>query len=679
MVSERIVEEIKQRLDLVQYIGRTVDLKPAGRTHKAVCPFHVEKTPSFFVFPDTNSWHCFGACSEGGDIFSFVQKREGLSFRDALHALAEECGLRLEEESEQQEQKRLVQDRLLSCCEAAASVFQKWLLQRDDAENCRHYVKSRAFSAETIHRFGLGYAPNSWDNLLLVMSERGYDPEDLLLVGLVKRTERGRYYDALRNRLVFPIRNMRGRIVGFGGRIIEDDEHNPKYINSPQSIIFDKSSTLYGLDLAKDTIRKAETAVIVEGYIDVITAHQAGFNNVVASLGTALTEKQLRLVARYSSNVTLALDADNAGEKAAKRGLYRILTLQQQARKAKIEGPEAGLPNHNQLEGDIRVLMLPEGYDPDQLIREEPERWQKLITNAEPVIDYLIMQRINQVDLSDAIQKARVAADLLPLIRQLESNVVRHHYLQRLARLLQVDERHLEKEMAKYGGNRARKQSHNFQREAPAPPPPESSAPIDERQTAPEAKHEYSNASPDNPSQINNQSSSLPKATHQDNEPRDLEAYLLYLMLQSPLLVQEAQEVGLQPYMWQKTEHREIWQALLDNPPASVAHLEEFIQDFERPIAQQVRHIDSFYALFPPLEGQKWKNEAFNKLDQFFNLYEQRQQHQIKYLIDDLQSIVGDHKSPAEMQELLRRQTMIGQNSLKRQKQLHRRMQKHKS
>lgn len=679
MVSDRIVEEIKQRLDLVQYIGRTVNLKPAGRTYKALCPFHVEKTASFFVFPDTNSWHCFGACSEGGDIFSFVQKREGLTFREALHALAEESGLRLEEESEQQQQTRLVQDRLLACCEAAASIFQKWLLQRDDAEDCRHYVKSRAFSAETIHRFRLGYAPNSWDNLLSVMSERGYHAQDLVLVGLARRNERGGYYDALRNRLVFPIRNMRGRIVGFGGRIIQDDEQSPKYINSPQSIIFDKSSTLYGLDLAKDAIRQANRAVIVEGYIDVITAHQAGFNNVVASLGTALTEAQLRLVARYSPNVTLALDADKAGEKAAERGLYRILDLQKQARYQDNERAQQGQSKRSKIEGDIRVLMLPKGYDPDQLIMEEPERWQELITNAISVVDYLITQRIDQADLSDAVQKARVAADLLPLIGELESTLVRHHYLQRLARLLQVDERHLEKEMAKYGGKRASKPPNNFQREAPARQQLESPPLIDEMEAPPFASDDYTNAIPDNAYQIKNEPSSVPKATHQDNEPRDLEAYLLYLMLQSPLLVQEAQEVGLRPYMWQKTEHREIWQALLDNPPASVAHLEEFIQDFERPIAQQVRRIDSFYAIFPPLEGPEWKNEAFNKLDQFFNHYEQRQLHQIQYLIDDLQRIVGNHKLTAEMKEFLRRQAMIGENRLKRQKQLHRRMRKHKS
>ena len=457
MASDRVITEIKDRIDIVEYIGRMVDLSSSGQTFKARCPFHSEKTPSFFVFPNTKTWHCFGSCGEGGDIFSFVQKREGLTFRESLELLARECGIKLSEDNPQQRQMRAEQERLYSLCEAASALFQKWLRDRPDAKDCQAYIKRRNLLPETVHRFELGYAPKSWDHLLNTLTARGYDPRDMVQVGLARERRRNTgaghsspsYYDGLRNRLVFPIRDLQGRIIGFGGRSLEE-EQQPKYLNSSQSLIFDKSRVLYGLDLAKDEIRNQKRAVIVEGYMDVITAHQAGFTNVVASLGTALTTEQLRQLTRYSPNLTLALDADNAGQKAAKRGLETILALQKEQRRIQWERARQGKGKAEYTEGDIRVLALPEGYDPDDLISSDPDYWVELLNNALPLVDYLITSRLQNVNLNDSVEKTRVAADLLPIIGNLESAIRRDHYLRQLAQALKVDERVLSEELLTY-------------------------------------------------------------------------------------------------------------------------------------------------------------------------------------------------------------------------------------
>ena len=746
MASDRIIAEIKQRLDIVEYIGRTVDLKVAGHTFKAVCPFHVEKTASFFVFPESNRWHCFGACSEGGDIFSFVQKREGLTFREALELLAQESGVRLESESEAQRHVRAEEQRLLSLCEAAGSHFQQWLRTRPDAEHCRQYVKRRGLSSETIHRFGLGYAPNSWDNLLNVLTKRGYDANDMVRVGLA-RTRKGRgtqkvasqpsYYDALRDRLIFPIRDLRGRIIGFGGRALHD-EQQPKYLNSPQSPLFDKSGVLYGLDLAKDSIRKESRAIIVEGYMDVIAAHQAGFTNVVASLGTALTTGQVRLLARYSPNVTLALDADGAGQKAAERGLETILALQKEVRRVRWERARRGQGKARDVEGDIRVLTLPAGYDPDDLISTAPKEWAQLMADALPIIDYLIARRLDNINLDDPIEKTRVAADLLPIIADLESALVRNHYLQRLARLLQTNERLLAQELVKYskqarptqrrersdsksrrGENRKtwgsgdsktrgrperettphgdrdrsvhqptiRAQKLSSPPEPPwappvemdisteaeigldiydpfseahlgpppaEPPPPESE--WNENEAAYSEEIAWQDApdimgplppvvqSYDEPSQAPVPVPvpvQAPPSDRQTTETKagtlgQLEDYLLYLFLSRPAFLPEAINYGLRPDMWPETEHRQIWEALTQHTPATPAHLEEFIEELDAPIAYEVRRIIKQYVSQPAIDSNDWMLEAFNRLDHFLIRYQERQSHQLHYILDEL-------------------------------------------
>lgn len=700
MASDQVIIEIKERLDIVEYIGRTVDLTSAGRTFKANCPFHVEKTPSFFVFPHTNTWHCFGACSEGGDIFSFVQKREGLTFRESLELLAQESGIKLSEESAQQQQIRIEQERLYSLCEAASALFQKWLRDHPDGKHCREYVKQRNLLPEIVHRFGLGYAPNSWDNLLNTLSLRGYEPRDMVEVGLARERKRNSrspqaapsYYDALRNRLVFPIRDLRGRIIGFGGRSLEDQQ--PKYINSPQSLIFDKSHLLYGLDLAKDAIRQQKRAVIVEGYIDVIAAHQAGFTNVVASLGTALTTEQIRQLTRYSVNLTLALDADYAGQKAAKRGLETILALQKEQRRTQWNRARRGQGSANYAPGDIRVLTLPEGYDPDDLISSSPDYWVELLENALPVIDYLITNRLENANVDDPVEKTRIVADLLPTISNLESALMRDHYIRQLARALKTNERVLSDELRTYRQSGTTSQSYaqdkpRANREKPERPDSPKSAPgeppawhnhlpdaffeadqahldfdpallpmdsVDELPAPPEwltapyveenGWNEPQSEPQIEPVAIEPSGTSLPLSTSPFAEDvvkskgeslGQLEDYLLYLFLDRPGFLPEAVNYGLRSDMWQQSINRQIWDALTSNTPTTTTHLEEFKAELDMIVAEKVQEIISYYANQPQIDSKEWMFEALNRLDHFLIRDQERQAHQLHYLLDELQ------------------------------------------
>lgn len=663
MASDRVIEEIKQRLDLVEYIGRAVDLKRAGRTYKACCPFHVEKTPSFVVFPHTGTWRCFGACGIGGDIFAYAQKREGLNFSETLRVLAREAGVALEEETDTQKQARDQREHLVAICEAAAQQFQTWLRDLPDAQDCRAYVERRALSAETVHRFGLGYAPAAWDALLSALTARGYTAADLAMVGLAKERDQGGYYDALRDRLVFPIRDVRGRVVGFGGRALQDDQM-PKYLNSPQTPLFDKSRTLYAIDLAKDTIRTQERAVLVEGYMDAIAAHQAGYSNVVASLGTALTSEQVKLLNRFSPNVTLALDADIAGQRAAERGLDVVMNLQREVRRARWERAKQGQGKANDVEGEIRILTLPDGLDPDDLFRKDPQQWERLVAEAKPVMDYLIAQRLRQSDLNDPTQKARVAADLLPLVAEIDSSIIRDHYLQQLARLLHTDERTLAQEMGQAARQNQRRETR-AERKAergsePPPPPPSADSAWDEPPPDLLADEEWA---------LDVASQAPPLADEDGAEPLSLEAYLLFLFLERPTLVNHALERGLRADMWEGTEHRQIFDALVHNGPESAVHLEEFAQGLDAPVAGQLRRIVSFYATRPLLATDDWERETAARLEHFLIGYEARQARQLHFLIDDMQRTL--EADPDALHGLQQQQIAVQRSILQRQRTLH--------
>ena len=428
-----VVDEVKQRLDIVDVVGQYVQLQKAGRNYKALCPFHAERTPSFFVSPERQSWHCFGACGTGGDILSFVMKKENLEFGEALRLLAERAGVTLAERRPEEEAER---NRLREANEAAASFYHRALLSSEAGQTAKHYLEERGQDLKTIQDFQLGYSPSGWDSLCQHLRERGYRDEELVAAGLAVEGERG-LRDLFHQRIMFPITDMRGRVVGFGGRSLPiegQEEAQPKYLNTPQTAGFDKGSLLYALDKAKEEIRRQGLAVIVEGYTDAIAAHQHGFPNVVASMGTALTERQVRLLKRFSRDVVLALDADTAGQEATLRAVeYQDI-----------------------LGRDIRVVILPEGRDPDEVIRSDPENWPALLASAQPLLDYKFEAVSSALDLSQPRQRSQAVEELLPLLTAIGDRIVQAHYLQRLARLAQVRESDLHQMLLRQGRKRGR-------------------------------------------------------------------------------------------------------------------------------------------------------------------------------------------------------------------------------
>ena len=432
-----LVDDIKARLDIVDVIGSYVPLQRSGKNYKALCPFHEEKTPSFVVFPETQSWHCFGACGTGGDIFSFVMKKEGVDFQGALRLLAERAGLSLDAYQPEGDADARLRERLRELHAAATAHFQK-NLQHPAAAAARAYLEARGLEAETIAVFQLGFALDAWEDTLTYLKGLGFTLDELEMAGLVVRREDGRVYDRFRNRIIFPIHDTQGRVVAFAGRVLGDG--HPKYLNSPQTPIFDKGRTLYGYAQAVRAIRREDRVVIVEGYMDVLSAHQAGYRNVVASMGTALTPTQLRLLSRHTRHIVLALDADAAGQKAALRGIEVAREHLERDVRPMIT-PTGALRFEATLNVDMRILRLPEDMDPDDLIRQAPERWQTLVEEALPVVDFYIQHLEETLDLSTPQGKSEALQKMRPLLRELSSGTLQYHYIQKLARLLHVDER----------------------------------------------------------------------------------------------------------------------------------------------------------------------------------------------------------------------------------------------
>ena len=439
------IDEVKARLDIVETVTRYVPaLKRSGRTFKANCPFHTERTPSFIVDPGRGSWHCFGACSTGGDVIEFVRRIEGLEFREALHRCADLAGVELRPPSPRERREREENERLLSANEAATLFFQAHLDGPEGAP-ARAYAEGRGIDAEALREWQLGYAPASWSALLDHLLARGYAEEELVRAGLAVESERqgpgGRSaHDRFRDRLIFPTRDERRRLVGFGARALKPDDE-PKYLNTPQTPLFDKSGTLYGIDRAQEAARRSGQAIVVEGYMDVIAAHQFGMTNVVASNGTAITERQMRLVKRYTPNVVLALDADVAGSEAALRGIEAAAGAADRQLVAGVDW--RGLVSAQEvLDADIRVASLPEGEDPDSLLRADPERFRSLVAEALPVADYLFEAIPRAGDLADPRARSRALSALAPTVAAMADPVVRAHYVQRLARIGRVEERY---------------------------------------------------------------------------------------------------------------------------------------------------------------------------------------------------------------------------------------------
>jgi DNA primase len=450
-----IAAEVKSKLSVVDVVGETVQLKKAGTTYKGLCPFHGEKTPSFTVTPARDSWKCFG-CGEGGDIFSFVMKRDGTSFPEALKVLAAKAGVELDERTTREDARK---KRLRDVLESAIAFYHAVLTGSKVGAAALDYLHDRGFSDETIAKYQLGWAPGGWDTLARQLaSRRDIRGEELVEVGLAqpRQSGRGGVYDRFRERVIFPIRDANGSPVGLGGRLLPQDDgtatgmangrglqkdrgdapashrsDGPKYLNSPATPLFDKSRTLYLVDKAKGPIRKSGQAVIVEGYTDALMAHQAGFDNVVASLGTALTPGQVALLTRYAKKIALAYDVDAAGEKAGTFGATALEALIGQLAVA-----DTGV----ELD-EVKVVRLPDGKDPDEVVRETPDLWREEVRTAQPIVDYLIDFHARQVDLKTPGGKARFIDAIAPTLRAIPNPVMRDAYLQAIHARSGIEER----------------------------------------------------------------------------------------------------------------------------------------------------------------------------------------------------------------------------------------------
>jgi DNA primase len=444
-----VVDEVKDRVDIVEFVSQYVPLQKAGRNFKGLCPFHADTTPSFVVFPEGQSWHCFGACATGGDVFTFLMKKENLDFAEALRILAQRAGVPLAPRTEEQKQRDERQSLLRKANVAAAQYFHHLLLHATQAEEAREYLRGRQTTEETWKTFQLGYSLPEWDALRTHLMERGYPEEDIFAAGLTVEREGGGYYDRFRGRLVFPIHDAKGSVVGFGARALDDAV--PKYVNTPQTPLFDKSSILYGIHLARDVIRERGTAIIVEGYMDVLMAHQHGFENVVASMGTALTETQVRTLRRLTKSFVLAMDADAAGQQANLRGLEVVKQHYgvEHRQSPEIKETYSHIWLKRYVDANIKVITMPDGMDPDDVIRADPAHWARLTEKALPLMDYYFQSAATGRDLDSASEKSELVHELLPLIGEIGDGIERAFYLQKLARLVRIDERVLAAEMAR--------------------------------------------------------------------------------------------------------------------------------------------------------------------------------------------------------------------------------------
>lgn len=451
-----VVDDIKFQLDLVDIVSQNVKLRRTGKNYIGFCPFHSNtRTPSFVVFPETQTWRCFGQCNTGGDLFGYVMKREGWDFNETLKYLADKAGVTLHPVTTETEQAGRSREQLGAVLEQAVQFYRQQLVESDAGREALAYVRKRGLTDETIKTWGLGYAPAGWDELGKFFRHNGVSDSLLLEAGLLTQREDGETHDKFRHRLMFPIRDAYGKIAGFGGRVLDANDQ-PKYLNSPRTELFDKGRLLYGLDQARQPVRAAQQAVLVEGYMDVIGLHQAGFKTAVSGMGTALTEDQFRLLKKFTRNIVLALDPDAAGENATLRGL-------ETARKSMDEEGEMSfdarglLHVESRLRADIRVTTLPEGRDPDEIVLEDPEAWRKIMAEAKPVVVHVMETLMRGQDLSDAKVKRDIAARVLPLIEDVSDGVERESYRQMLAQRLRVDLRALESPVRSGGSSRRKR------------------------------------------------------------------------------------------------------------------------------------------------------------------------------------------------------------------------------
>lgn len=409
------IDDVKSKIDIVDYIGKRVVLKKSGRNYKGLCPFHGEKTPSFMVSPDRQAFHCFG-CGRGGSVIDFVMEETHVDFREALEDLAETVGVTLtRNKGDSPQEKR--KDTLLEIHHLAAEYYHYLLQTHKVGEKARAYLMNRGISEKIISTFHLGYSANSWDGVTTYLKKKGLDSELLEMSGLMIQSSRGGY-DRFRGRLMFPIKDHRGNIIAFSGRLLEKEVKEAKYINSPETPLYIKGNTLFALDITKGAIQKEQAVIVMEGEFDVLSSFQGGISNVVAIKGTALTESQVYLLKRYAKKIIFALDSDVAGDAAARRGI-------EIAEKAGME---------------LYVAHMPEGKDPDDIGREQPHVLKKIIEEAESIYDYYVSSAQKKHDLTTAYGKKGFTDELLPLLSKIDNPIIQGHYLKKVADLVSLPE-----------------------------------------------------------------------------------------------------------------------------------------------------------------------------------------------------------------------------------------------
>ena len=440
-----VVDDIKNQIDIVDIVSDNVKLRRTGKNFIGFCPFHANThTPSFVVFPDSGTWRCFGQCSEGGDVFSYIMKRDGCDFQTALEILAKKAGVELTPYT-RDEKPREEKQRLYDLMDEAVTYFHNNLTQHPAGKAALEFLTAkRGLKPETIEKFRLGYALQSWDGLIQHLMGKGYTRQELIDTGVVSEQRddkgevipNGRIYDRFRNRVMIPINDSRGNPIAFGARILDPND-TPKFLNSPQTALFDKGKTLFALNEARPAIREKDQVVLVEGYMDVIVLHQEGFSNTVCPMGTALTDFQAKQLTRQTKHIVLALDGDAAGYHAAVKDIDII----REASASETPGDtQSLLRQENRLNVDIRIVTIPEGLDPDEVVLENPETWEEIIHSAKPIVIHMMETLARGRDLGDAKTKSEIAAKIMPLIREVPDAIERETYRQQLARFLDIDE-----------------------------------------------------------------------------------------------------------------------------------------------------------------------------------------------------------------------------------------------
>lgn len=425
------IEDIKSRIDIVDYIGKKVALKKSGHNFKGLCPFHGEKTPSFMVSSERQTFHCFG-CGKGGSVLDFVMEYEHIDFREALEELAELTGVTLTKKVGSTPQEK-TKDTLFQIHHLASEYYHYLLTSHPIGEKARNYLIERGVSTKVMTTFGLGYSANNWDGVTSFLKKKGFSMEEIIESGLAISSQRGGY-DRFRGRLMFPLKDHRGQTIAFSGRLLDPEIKEAKYINSPETPLYIKGNTLFALDITKGAIQKSETAVLMEGEFDVLSSFQEGISNVVAIKGTALTEAQVRLLKRYAKKIIFALDSDVAGDQAARRGI-------EIAEKAGME---------------IYVAQMPFGKDPDDVARTQPHLLKKSINDSLSIFDYYLSSAAKRFDTTTAYGKKGFTDELLPILARIENSIVQGHYVKKVAELVSLPEQTIVTAMFKVSRNKNR-------------------------------------------------------------------------------------------------------------------------------------------------------------------------------------------------------------------------------